>query len=84
MPGVLKATALRAAVPERARAGRAAWRPVPPQRAGQASRFQPALPGTLLGWLPTPQPGHESTQHGGNFRLGRANQRDYPEHQHYT
>jgi len=31
----IKATALRAAAPGRARAGRAAWRPVPPQRAGQ-------------------------------------------------
>jgi hypothetical protein len=34
-PYWIKATALRAAAPGRARAGRAAWRPVPPQRAGQ-------------------------------------------------
>jgi hypothetical protein len=34
-PYWIKAAALRAAAPGRARAGRAAWRPVPPQRAGQ-------------------------------------------------
>jgi hypothetical protein len=35
-PYLIKATALRAAAPGRARTGRAAWRPVPPQRAGQS------------------------------------------------
>ena len=38
-PYWIKATALRAIAPGRARAGHAAWRPVPPRRAGQAPVF---------------------------------------------
>jgi hypothetical protein len=40
----IKATALRAAAPGRARAGHAAWRPVPPRRAGHVSLHPPRSP----------------------------------------
>jgi hypothetical protein len=44
-PSWIKATALRAAAPGRARVGRAPWRPVPPQRAGPAVRERSVLDG---------------------------------------
>jgi len=36
---LIKAAALRAVAPGRARVGRAAWRPIPPRRTGQAMRY---------------------------------------------